>query len=152
ADPREFLRAKQHFRTRAEGAEETFRDVALDLSFRSVPAVLNFVDAVFAPAELRDGLLDDSYRRHNSFRAGDGGWVELWETEKPQPGAKDLEEGWALPVTLSDQSSADARLALRIGRHIRRILDEGMILESRGAPIRPGDILILVRRRTAFDQ
>ncbi len=153
ADPREFLRAKEHFRVRVEAAMETFRDVALDLSFRSVPAVLNFVDAVFTPEELRGGLLDDSYRGHNSFRAGDGGWVELWETEKPEPGATEEEdEGWLLPVNLADQSSADARLALRIARHVRRMLDEGVILESRGTPIRPGDILILVRRRTAFDQ
>src|SRR5690606_26361121 len=132
ADPREFLRAKLDFRDRAEGAGETFRDVALDLSFRSVPAVLDVVDAVFADADVKAGLLDDLYDRHQTVRQGAGGVVELWPTEKPEPQAPGADGAWALPVTLADQSSPDARLALKIARHLRDMLDRGEILHSRG--------------------
>jgi ATP-dependent exoDNAse (exonuclease V) beta subunit len=42
------------------------------------------------------------------------------------------------------------RLARRIAATIRGWLDSGETLKGKGRPIRPGDILILVRNRTTF--
>ena len=49
------------------------------------------------------------------------------------------EEDW-----LSDQ---DRALAERIAGQIKNWLNEGMMLQSQGRPLRPGDVMILVRKR-----
>jgi ATP-dependent helicase/nuclease subunit A len=71
--------------------------------------------------------------------------VELWpleadiETEAPLP--------WAPPVEASREEASPSRLAMRIARTIEGWLRDGTELESHGRPIRPGDVMILVRRR-----
>ena len=55
AEPREFEIHRRHFAERI-GAE-AFADVRLDVSRRSVPDVLRFVDEVFALPEAREGVV-----------------------------------------------------------------------------------------------
>lgn len=150
ADPRKFADARDHFAAKTSAAGEAFRDLPLDLSFRSAPAVLRFVDEVFADDGARAGLLDPHYHGHDTVRQGAAGLIELWPPEAPD--AAEDSDGWLLPFAVDDRLGPEARLARRIARTIKGWLDDNAMLPSRDRPIRAGDILILVRRRTAFDQ
>ncbi len=149
ADPARFGVMEEHFGTLVEAAGGDWRPVEMNLSWRSVPAVLKAVDAVFGPAEAADGLSwRDRPIQHNFKRAGQGGVVELWPTVKPADGGDD--DPWDAPLDQLSAQSPQSRLAERIAGHIRDWLDSGEVLESAKRPIRPGDVMILVRTRGAF--
>ena len=57
---------------------------------------------------------------------------------------------WKPPVERIRGDLPTARLANLIAERIRRMIDDHELLESKGRPIRPGDVLILVRRRGPF--
>ena len=150
ADPREFARLRQHFKERVEGAHQVWRQVALDISFRSTAAVLRLVDGVFARTEARDGVTLDSAAtiRHFAHRRGQGGLVELWPAIAPEP--SEPGQPWLVPLVREAATEPSARLAAAIADTIRGWLERGERLEAKGRPIRPGDIMVLVRRRTGF--
>lgn len=149
ADPREFSRMRQEFRRKCEAAGLRFHDGILDLSFRSTEAVLGLVDAVFAEPEARRGLGDeDRALHHQAFRAGAGGSVELWEPELPHPEPE--ADPWEPPVVQRPADDPEFRLAERIAGQIQHWLDNKETRTATGMPIRPRDIMILVRRRNSF--
>ncbi|MEK7819662.1 MAG: UvrD-helicase domain-containing protein, partial [Pseudomonadota bacterium] len=79
ADPNAFLDMRALFAKKAEAARRAWRTVDLNVSFRSVQTVLDAVDATFARPEAADGVaLDGGAIRHQAFRAGQAGLVELW--------------------------------------------------------------------------
>ncbi|MFQ5783196.1 MAG: double-strand break repair helicase AddA [Alphaproteobacteria bacterium] len=148
ADLDELDRVRAHFRDKA-AAERRWREVPLDRSFRSVPAVLRAVDAVFALAGARDGVaFADHAIRHSAERKGHAGRVELWPVVGPAEDADDA--SWAPPLARKPSERPNARLAGHIAATVGRWLDAGEILESRGRSVRAGDILVLVRTRSAF--
>jgi ATP-dependent helicase/nuclease subunit A len=149
ADPREFHENRLRFSAHAEAVEHEFRPVELNLSFRSTSLVLQFVDALFAAPEARSGLaFDETAIRHEAARLGHAGLIELWlpEIVDAAPEAED----WTPPIVQEGSSAPDARLAVRIAEKIAGWLAGGDMLPSRGRPIRAGDIMVLVRRRSAF--
>jgi len=150
AAPAEFARMRQHFAQQVQAAEQHWRQIDLQISFRSTAAVLQAVDAVFAREPARDGLVTDPGLtiRHLPFRRGAGGLVELWPPVVPAEAAEP--EPWALPLVHESADSPSARLAAAIAETIRGWLDRGEPLEARGRPLQPGDIMVLVRRRGAF--
>jgi len=160
ADPTAFARMRAHFAARAENIGQRLRKVELSYSFRSVSAVLEAVDAVFAQEAAQDGVLfDDGAMTHQAVRAGQAGLVELWppaepaEAEQPAP--------WAPPLAQTAAPPPRARLAKLIATKIWRwtvadppagasLRDGEAWLESRDRRLAPGDILVLVRRRNEF--
>jgi ATP-dependent helicase/nuclease subunit A len=121
--------------------------VELQTSYRSIPAILKTVDAVFASGMASDGVtLDNSEIRHAAFRSSSAGLVEIWppvgpdETEPPGP--------WEAPLSQSQSRLPAARLALAVAAKIQSLTKEK--LESQNRRITPGDIMVLVRRRTPF--
>jgi ATP-dependent helicase/nuclease subunit A len=149
ADPDAFLAMRDQFAAKARAAARAFRTVDLNVSFRSVAAVLDAVDAVFARPEAASGVnLDGAPIRHEAFRAGQAGLVELWPPVEPRP--SDEPPPWKPPVERTRGDSPEARLAGLIARRIARMVREREMLPARGRPIRPGDVMVLVRRRTAF--
>ncbi len=150
ADPREFARLREHFRRRVEAAAQTWRQVRLDISFRSTAAVLRAVDGVFARDEARDGVAFDPgvAIRHFSFRRGQGGLVELWPPVRPEEPKE--QAPWQAPLVREAADQPSSRLAAAIATTIRGWLDRGERLESKGRAVRPGDIMVLVRRRGGF--
>lgn len=150
ADPAEFARMRRHFEQHVLQAEQTWSAVDLDISFRSTAAVLGAVDAVFAQDAARDGVVLETTHeiRHRAFRRGHAGLVEVWPPVTPAD-APDPPP-WAPPLTREAADSPPARLAAVIAATVRDWIDRGEVLPSRGRPVQPGDIMVLVRRRTGF--
>jgi len=141
ASPAEFARNKTWLKS--AGAKE----VSLDISFRSTSSVLGLVDEVFAPPRLRQGMGEDVLL-HHIHRRGQAGLVELW----PQFASEETEEEepWTPPVKIIEAPSGQAKLADHIGKTIKDWLDRKEEIPSQGRAVQPGDIMILVRTRTAF--
>lgn len=153
ADPDAFREWRQRFRTRVREAGAIWREPSLTVSFRSTAPVLALVDAVFShPLAARGvGEPGEPMLRHETARPGQGGRVELWplvpreirneaEMEAPDP--------WAAPRVNIGQVSPVQRLAETLARWIA-----GEILKPPApgeAPLKPGDILVLVPRRSVF--
>jgi ATP-dependent helicase/nuclease subunit A len=150
ADPDAFQRMHAHFAASARAASQVFERVPMEVSFRSCATVLDAVDAVFNRQAARDGVADegDAPIRHRAHRIGTAGLVELWAP--PAPAESETADPWDAPLDYVSATSPPVQLARRIAAFIRRMLNRAEMLESRGRPIRPGDILILVRRRDAF--
>jgi len=148
ADPVAFQRMNRHFEQRARAASQVFERVPMEVSFRSCTTVLEAVDAVFNRPEARDGVADEEPVHHRAHRAGASGLIELWAPPAPIEDAP--ADPWDAPLDYVGAASPAMQLAQRLATFIRRMIDRGERLESRGRAIQPGDILILVRRRDAF--
>jgi ATP-dependent helicase/nuclease subunit A len=149
ADPAEFARMKDRLNTKCQRADMTFKDVRLDVSFRSTKAVLDTVDRVFDDLELADmatGPSQDNNIEHLVYRRGMAGSVECWPLIEYH-GKTDIEP-WRLPTTPVQNQDSEYLLANAIARTIDDWLKNDRQLESEGRAIRPGDILILIRSRT----
>ncbi|MFQ5467812.1 MAG: UvrD-helicase domain-containing protein, partial [Kiloniellaceae bacterium] len=160
ADPSAFARMRDHFAERARAVEQTWSNVELDYSFRSNAAILRAVDAVFAREPASDGVLFGADAlSHRPVRMGQAGLVELWPPAAPGPDNEPAH--WDSPVTRHGATPGHTRLAQAIAHRIWRWTlesdpatapgpgDEAW-LDSRNRRLRPGDILVLVRRRNAF--
>ncbi|MBP6677667.1 MAG: UvrD-helicase domain-containing protein, partial [Paracoccus sp.] len=125
--------------------ENPLQVLELRHSFRSSTAILSLVDQVFS-GDAAQGLGDPP--QHRAFRADMPGRVDLWPSvpkpDKPEPG------DWTDPVDLPAENSEITRLARAIAGAIREMLGMPIFDAKRGAvrPIRAGDVLILVQRRS----
>ncbi len=134
ADPVVFTRMRQDLRRFAQDSGKTWQDVDLNVSFRSTPEILALVDEVFP-----------TFPNHLAFRKDSPGHVEVWpllakEEEAPL-------EAWQPPLVQPPKESPQKRLAQRLAQTIQGwLLGKGPLPR----PVVPGDILILVRRRTTF--
>lgn len=147
AEPDEFSRSRAEMAARV--GPEHWRDVALDVSFRSAVPVLALVDAVFAQPLAVPGVAEDAPLRHYANRAGAAGRVELWPLV---PYVKPDEAGaWEAADRNRSTVSGMARLADTIGAWIAGQIAAGARLDSQDRPMHAGDVLVLVRRRTAFN-
>jgi ATP-dependent helicase/nuclease subunit A len=148
ADPRAFGRMRDHFQERVVAAQQAWRPVALDVSFRAAAPLLHAVDTVFAADGAAEGVgLDGEAIRHVAARIGQAGLVELWPGAPPAPDEADdpLAEEPA-----ERTAPAHTRLARAIAATIDNWLKRGEPLPSRDRAIHAGDIMVLVRRRNAF--
>jgi ATP-dependent helicase/nuclease subunit A len=149
ADPRAFVAMREHFRVRVEAAGRTWQPLALELSFRSVAAVLQTVDAVFADQRVSAGVaLEDEIIRHEPHRLGAAGLVELWPPVSSEP--DEPPTPWDAPLSQARRKVPRARLAEAIAATVKAWIENGEQLESRGRAVRAGDVLVLVRRRDPF--
>jgi ATP-dependent helicase/nuclease subunit A len=148
ADPLEFGRQRSLFQRRALGAELPFADLRPQISRRSARTVLEFVDAVFAAADARDGLSSTNEPiLHDPHRA-EIGRVEIWPGVNPPK--TEERDPWEQAVDAPSRTSAQVVLAARIASRIAEWIRSGTCLPGSRKPITPGDIMILVRRRNAF--
>ena len=147
ADPDSFAAMRDRFRDRVEAGGAGWESVALEVSFRSTAPVLRAVDAVFADPDTRRGLGGPPIR-HRVHRTGQAGEVVLW------PPAAPLDSEAADPFDPDARRAAHAPSSWRLAQAMAETIDgwirSGEPLPSRGRPVRAGDIMVLVRRRTAF--
>ena len=149
ADPRAFDDMRRRFARHVPEAGQVWREIPLNLSFRSTRAVLDAVDAVFAgEGPGRDGVAPAGEDiRHLAFRQGQGGVVEVWPAVAPRP-ADEL-PAWKPPVERLRGDSPSARLARLLAGRIAAMIGAER-LDSQNRPVRAGDILVLLRRRGGF--
>ena len=157
SDPKVYASRKEHFAGLARDSAELWRDIPLATNFRSVPAVLDVVDEVVEV--LGPEALDPSgvVPRHDPAREGKAGAVTLWppvapqadEADAPADEDEDSGEGDENPVQVT---RAEIVLAHQVAEQIAGWLDprDPLRLPSNGKPVRPQDILVLVRSRSAF--
>ncbi len=123
----------------------------LDVSFRSTAPVLSLVDAVFGATGAAAGVHDGPESlSHVPHRAGQAGRVELWPPS-PRPEAP-AHTPWTIPERNQPQASAPQTLVAHLAGWIAGQVDGSVMLDSAGRPLRPGDVLVLVRRRGDFDR
>ena len=158
ADPQSFLDMSSKLGERIIASSRKWQGIKLDMSFRSTSAILDVVDSVFNFKKENGatglGVLEERENgnfipiQHQAHRKGQEGSVELWPLElslrSEQPTT------WVLPLEQKEYDEPSKRLAQKIAMKINGWLTEGELLKSKGRPIRPGDIMILVRTRGIF--
>lgn len=149
--PDAFRAAKDGFMARAFIADQTFSVLPLSESFRSMPAVLEVVDAVLEDLGAEAVGLADPAPAHLSARSHPG-QVLLWkptggltaEGEGDAPTDADIagEEDW-----LGDHVRAHATA---LAKQIRAWTDPAspLMLASLGRAATPGDVMVLMRSRS----
>ncbi len=146
AEPEAFSLTRQEFLENATGAGKRFERVGLRHSFRSVADVLSAVDEVFSDVESRRGLtLYNDEIEHLAIRENEPGFVELWDSIGEE-GVEEPED-WLQPVdhaTAASVKLADA-IALKIDTWLK-----GAALPNGAKSVKPGDIIVLVRKRDRF--
>jgi ATP-dependent helicase/nuclease subunit A len=144
AAPASFDEWRGKLREWATGAGQAWRDITLDVSFRSTAPVLALVDAVFADPIAARGVTEGGLR-HLSDRVGQAGAVELWPLEPKSPRTEP--PPWDAPTGRLREKGAPQRLAERVADWIDQSIRDRALLPSRERAIRAGDVLVLVRRR-----
>lgn len=154
AAPHMFDNMRRSFERRFKSGGKPFEQVLLKTSFRSVPGVLAAVDKMFTHEGHADGLVAATYDwpGHEAFKASLPGLVEIWPAVSAPEPAKP--EDWTIPLDMPAESDPVALVAERIARKIKELIapDSMERVHEGGArrPIRPGDVLILVRARGPF--
>ena len=149
ADPDVFEQMQQDFQARVEGAGQCWKKVDLSVSFRSTAAVLSAVDDIFT-ANPEGVLFSEDKIHHEPQRVGQAGQVEIWPLVQHYERDKT-----ALPLEQGEDLSAPVRLARILAERIWHWTrdpagcdDPDCQLPSQGRRMEPGDILVLVRKRT----
>jgi ATP-dependent helicase/nuclease subunit A len=155
AAPHMFAEMRRHFEQRFAAGAMPFEPVALTLSFRSVPGVLEAVDRVFALPAHQKGLVSDAtWMGHAARKAKLPGLVEIWpvvaadESEPPRD--------WRLPLDYDDETDPASVVAGRVAAKINALLKKespDRVHDSkthRPRRIEAGDIMVLVRKRGPF--
>jgi ATP-dependent helicase/nuclease subunit A len=151
-DPAEFRRAADWVREHSEALREAvdesdrstrppdYRDLSIESSFRSAPAVLDVVDAVIAEiGHSAMGLpaAPKPHQAHFDRRPGEVVLLKPYALEQEDGDGGD--EGWL--------GEDVRRYAGELASEVRRWLDEKPVLATTRQPLSPGDILVLVRSR-----
>lgn len=148
ADPREFDHQAGLYEALISNAGGTYREVRLEHSFRSSELVLRAVDQVFEGDAASKGVTSSLQRevRHLPIRTGEQGLVEIWDLERGQP--DDDVDHWTPrsgDVVDPPHQVMARRIAATVARWTHTQSPE-MLKTDR--PIKPSDILILVRQRS----
>ncbi len=156
AQPDIFLKEGQYFDALITEAGQTF--VAPDLveSWRTLPEILGFVDAVFPAPDLSHALnFTGNVVIHKAQRNLHKGLVELWPLVLPID-APDVtaDEVDVAPVDAGAREPAAKRLAKQLAATIKTEIEAGRAVFTKKTetprPLHAGDILILVRKRDAL--
>ena len=163
ADPDKFIEKRQEFSERSGIAGLKHELPEMQMSFRSSPEILKFVDAVWnaspslGPPYATELQSEADIVKHTARRAAEPGYVEFWPIDIPV--VEEDEDPWTpfADLTALDElssSSPKAQLANRIADEVRRMIDARESVwqrdDARGnyrRPIHAGDVLILVRKR-----
>ncbi|MEM8854637.1 MAG: double-strand break repair helicase AddA [Pseudomonadota bacterium] len=144
AAPHLFQEKRRHYDAAAAEVGKPFLAVDLAHSFRSAPQVLAAVDTVFADPKAAASV-GDAAVEHIPVRDVSGG-VDVWplfgDAEADEPNA------WDAPFDATPDHSGIVRLTKRIADSVVAwTTQEG---PTGGPALRPGDVMILSRKREPF--
>ena len=152
ADPREFDRMQAEFKDKFTASGAPFQETTLDFSFRSSAAILRMVDQTF-DNRTQAGFVQDS--KHIAFKSDLPGRVDLWPVVEKL--ADDDDRDWYDPVDRRSSKHHTVVLADQIASAIATLIKDKQTIPDDGPngtiikrPIRAGDFLILVQRRSAL--
>jgi ATP-dependent helicase/nuclease subunit A len=147
AAPKQFAAMHRHFQKAHAAAGMGFVFREFKHSFRSGGNVLAAVDEVFKiPAMAASVTADtDGFPPHIALPDAPPSLVEIWEPEKPDE--RQEIEGWDAPFDTVSETSPRVKLAQRIARAVRRLVDDGTPVGIERRAARYGDVLVLVRQR-----
>ncbi|MEX6506345.1 double-strand break repair helicase AddA [Jiella sp. M17.18] len=149
ASPTMFAEERAAMQKRAEAARVPFEAIALNQSFRTAGDVLAAVDEVFADAENRRGLtFTGEAPSHQTARGEAPGLVEVWPpfAAEASPQSRD----WLQAIDYEPENSPANRLARRIAETIAGWIGDPIAHKGRIRPLTPGDVIVLVRKRSGF--
>ena len=148
AAPEAFDETRRFFESAHSSAGLPFRSIPFHYSFRSVPVVLDAVDAVFRQPSAHAGLTADPVPTvHAAVRAAAPGLVELWPLIEAD-GKPEL-DAWDAPFDTQSETSPRVKLARQIAAAVKTWINRRDLVGDgpQRHPVQPGDILILVRQR-----
>ncbi len=147
AAPKQFALMRRHFERahRDSGLDFVFRE--FKQSFRSGESVLAAVDEVLRVQGIAASVTADSdgFPPHIALPDAPPSLVEIWEPEKPDE--RNAIEGWDAPFDTVSETSPRVKLAQRIARTVRGLVDGRIPVGIERRAARYGDVLILVRQR-----
>jgi ATP-dependent helicase/nuclease subunit A len=155
ADPERFLNEARVLEKRSRKAKQSFAAPELRTSFRSAPEVLRAVDAVFA--DPRRCLVAGEPGKHDEVvhlaaREQEGGVVEVWPLAM-RPVAQPA-VAWDAPMDVETGVTVHAQLSKAIAKRVKEMIDTREAVLDKDTrqmrPLRPGDVLALVRTRGAM--
>ncbi|WP_426032368.1 double-strand break repair helicase AddA [Cypionkella sp. TWP1-2-1b2] len=147
ADVAAFDEKQNDFQAKFRAAQKNFVRLDLEYSFRSSTAILRVADDTFAD---RFPKAMGASVHHLAFKSDLPGRVDLWPLLEKTEDPKD--ENWEDPIDLISETHHTARLAEKIARHIKALIDAGTQIPTDDGPraLHAGDVLILVQRRSAL--
>lgn len=152
ARPERFDHERRHTSKKAKNAEKHFDSIALRVSFRSTPEILDMVDLVFDDDMAKKGLsFSGDAIIHETVRQNAPGCVELWDMLVKQK--KEQSEDWLAPFDSISETDPINLLAQQISKTLESWVGKEFIEDQKTGQLRPitaGDILVLVRKRDAF--
>jgi ATP-dependent helicase/nuclease subunit A len=123
-DPDIFQQIKLYYHDKA--SLRTWQDVSLDISFRSLQSILDFIDSIFEGERLIS-----SYTKHTAFQKGDGKVIV-------HPLCKLVE---------NTGENTYQQFVEQVVDQINHLIGSPLLHKGTMRPIQPKDILILIRRR-----
>ncbi|NIJ08080.1 ATP-dependent helicase/nuclease subunit A [Sphingomonas vulcanisoli] len=140
-DPANFAEARSYFSGRAADSGRTVEHLSIDRSFRSTPPILTVIDRLTETIGREAMGLEDDLKSHISAQADGPGTVTVWQTVTVDMGedAEDPEEGWI--------DDAARLFASKLAEQVRQWIAAPLWLPAKKRPLRPEDVLILVRKR-----
>ncbi|WP_026619454.1 ATP-dependent helicase/nuclease subunit A [Ensifer sp. WSM1721] len=150
ARPERFSRERIVTERRVRAGNKHFSPIGLQLSFRSTVDVLSAVDTVFAnPGNAKGLSARNEAIVHASNRIGHPGAVDVWDVIAPEATAAD--EDWTAPFDATPERAPVNILARRIAAVLQDWIGKETVIEKGvRRPMRPGDVIVLVRKRDAF--
>ena len=118
-------------------------------SFRSTTAILEAVDHVFSTPEYRMSV--DAFSQqihHEAVQENSGGKAVIWPAQVVENKGDFKREPWTLPTAPVAVDTPRRAVARKIAMHIHTLLNDSIVLHTTKKPVKPGDIMILVRTRT----
>src|SRR6516225_3840051 len=147
AAPKEFAEMRRYFERAHKAAQRGFAFREFKHSFRSGANVLAAVDAVFGDKAIAASVSSDAdgFPPHIALPEAPPGLVEIWEPVEPEKAPE--VDGWDAPFDQVSETSPRVRLARRIARTVRRLVEAREPVGTEGRALRYGDVLVLVRQR-----
>jgi len=146
AAPDAFAEMRRVFKRAYDAAGLTLLPIDFKYSFRSQQIILDAVDEVFKRPEAFRGLTADPVpTAHSAVRAQAPGHVEIWPLIEPAD--RPTLRPWDAPFDTTTEDNPRVTLANRIAAAVRTWITRGDLVGDERRPVRPGDVLILVRQR-----
>lgn len=151
ADPNIFANIFYYYQEKLKGINQKILNIELSASFRSLPAVLKLVDAVFADEKRRQSISVLAKEiQHYPIKADYFGRVEVWPIiQKSIIDKKKTDDKyqWSFDFEVNDEYQSQELLAKIIVRTIKKWFLDKKILLGKKRPVQYGDIMILLKER-----